>query len=58
MVPVQQQEPGNKYYSFTLAVALIHLRRYAEALPLVQMVRGSGMDDEKFYALLAAHGLD
>lgn len=58
MRPVHQQEPDNKYYSFSLAVPLIQLQRYEEARPLIEAIRGSGMDDEVFQTLLAQHGLD
>jgi tRNA A-37 threonylcarbamoyl transferase component Bud32/tetratricopeptide (TPR) repeat protein len=58
MLPVQKAEPTNKYYVYTLAVPLIRLQRYAEARPLVEAIRNTGMEDDAFRELLSQHALD
>ncbi|KAA9130297.1 protein kinase [Marinihelvus fidelis] len=57
MRPVQQAEPDNKYYVYSLAIPLIQLGQYDEAAPLVATLRDTGMEDETLQALLDQHGL-
>ncbi|TGD72654.1 serine/threonine-protein kinase [Mangrovimicrobium sediminis] len=56
--PVWRQEPDNKYYQYTLAVAWLQLGRHEEVRPLVAAIQASGMADQPFNDLLVQQGFE